>query len=342
MEALIRLVRQSQQKRAASIVGGLIGLLVGDAVGVPYEFRDADTLPPLRQIDMVPPAGFRRTYPDVPLATYSDDGAQALCLLASLLDNDALVLDDFADRLVRWYEHGYMAVDSIVFDCGVQTSDAIERIRAGKLPQQSGGTGEMENGNGSLSRVLPLALWHQGSDVSLVEDAHRQSLPTHAHPRSQVSCAYYCLVARGYLNTVCDPWEAALEALGTVYSSWEGVISQAVFEAELVRLIDYGRHETPRGTGYVLDTIWSARLAMEENTFKGVVQKAISLGNDTDTTACVAAGLAGIRFGLAGIPDRWLRQLRGLELVEPLGVALLDHSNKHNVTAALPPSDEQL
>lgn len=80
--------------------GGLWGLLVGDALGVPYEFSFADGLPPMEQIEMVPPEGYRKTYPGVPEGTWSDDGAQALCLLDSLLECDRLDLDDFAGRML--------------------------------------------------------------------------------------------------------------------------------------------------------------------------------------------------------------------------------------------------
>ena len=80
---------------------------------------------------MEPPAGFRRAHRGVPPGTYSDDGAQALCLLASLLDQRRLDLDDFARRLVAWYERGYLAVDERVFDCGVQTSQALRAILGG-------------------------------------------------------------------------------------------------------------------------------------------------------------------------------------------------------------------
>lgn len=63
------------------ILGGLYGLLIGDAVGVPYEFHAPERLPPFEQIDMVPPAGFVRSHQGIAAGTWSDDGAQALCLL---------------------------------------------------------------------------------------------------------------------------------------------------------------------------------------------------------------------------------------------------------------------
>ena len=67
------------------IAGGLYGLLIGDALGVPYEFYMANELPVYENIEMIPPAGFRKTYEMVEAGTWSDDGSQALCLLHSLL-----------------------------------------------------------------------------------------------------------------------------------------------------------------------------------------------------------------------------------------------------------------
>ncbi|WP_082054764.1 ADP-ribosylglycohydrolase family protein [Cupriavidus basilensis] len=74
----------------------------------------------------------------------------------------------------------------------------------------------------------------------------------------------------------------------------------------------------------MLDTILSARRALEESTFEDVVRTAVHFGNDTDTTARVAGGLAGIHFGLAGIPVRWPKQLRGYDIAVPLISALLE------------------
>lgn len=267
---------------------------------------------------MVPPVGFRRAHVGVPPGTWSDDGSQALCLLASLVECGKFSLPDFSARLLRWLDHGYMAVDGEVFDCGIQTAEALAHMRAGVPPRESGGSDEYSNGNGSLMRLLPLALWHSGSDTNLVRDAHLQSLPTHAHPRSLVACAFYCLVARGYLNRLRDPWVWADRRLADIYHDWPNLQERRTLLDELDVLRSFPKTEQPRGSGYVLDTIWSAHKAMKEDSFEDVVKTAIMFGNDTDTNAAVAGGLAGARYGLAGIPARWLAQLRGFELVEPL------------------------
>lgn len=299
-------------------VSGLIGLLVGDALGVSFEFKTPNLLPPRNQIEMQPPLGFRKSHAGVPVGTWSDDGAQALCLLASLVDCGQSSLADFADRLVRWLDDGYMAVDGLVFDCGIQTAAAIGRLRDGASPYSSGGESESDNGNGSLMRVLPLALWHTGPDEALVCDAHMQSLPTHRHYRSLVACAFLCLTARRFLQKLADPWLLADQRLEEVYRLWPDERERSGLLAELDVLRRFPTTNQPRGTGYVLDTIWSARKALEEESFEDVGRTAILFGHDTDTIAAVACGLAGIRHGVDGIPVRWLGQLRGYEIAKPL------------------------
>jgi len=167
-------------------------------------------------------------------------------------------------------------------------------------------------------RTLPLALWHTGSDEELVRDAHLQSLPTHAHARSLVACGYYCLVAKGYLNHLPDPWAWADHRLDEIYHDWSNGQERQALLRELDVLRCFLKTEQPRGTGYVLDCLASVRRSMEEDSFEDVVKTAVLYGNDTDTTAAVAGGLAAVRGGLGSIPARWLRQLRGFELVEPL------------------------
>jgi ADP-ribosylglycohydrolase len=294
------------------ISGGIWGLLVGDALGVPYEFHPPEDLPPHPAIEMTPPAGFCRAHAQVPPGTWSDDGAQALALLASLLDCGHFDSADFARRLVAWYEQGYLAVDNIVFDVGIQTSQAIRALIDGTPAQSAGPSHERANGNGSLMRVLPLALWHRGSDADLVHDAHAQSQVTHGHLRSQVCCALYCLWARAILADQTDPWRHAVTTLRAIY----GAGSPALAELEVHLQPD----DSPagQGSGYVVDCLQSARMAVAQGDYETVVKSAIALGHDTDTTACVAGGIAGMRDGVAAIPARWTQALRGKELVEPL------------------------
>ena len=311
--------RRSRLAERDRVAGGLLGLLVGDALGVPYEFKPPEAIPPREQIEMRPPAGFPRAHAGVEPGTWSDDGAQALCLLASLLDCDGLNLGDYAKRLLRWRDEGYMAVDGRVFDIGIQTSQALRALKAGTPPETAGPDSERANGNGSLMRVLPLALWNQGSDRELFELAMRQSLPTHGHLRSQLACGLYCLWARHLLSHTGE-WNEALRDAAAFAASENAWNKEWTV---LLREMD----GPATGSGYVVDSLVSARHALEVgNDYASVVREAIALGRDTDTTAAIAGGLAGIRHGRSGIPGKWLGALRGESLLQPLMDRLLDRA----------------
>lgn len=303
------------------IRGGLYGLLIGDAVGVSYEFNLPEQLPAFDEIDMQPPAGFLKTYPDVPVGTWSDDGAQALCLLASLLKHNAFNKTDFLRRIHNWSRAGYLAVDRKVFDIGVQTKQALERYVNMDSYDTMGNTDEYSNGNGSLMRCLPLALWYQGDESTLIHISFEQSHLTHAHLRSKLCCAFYCLWAKQLLNDVevNHAWDNALEKLKSHFQHDDDAmleINQHIFMADPFQI---------KGSGYVVDSLYSAKFALQQSNYKDVIKTAISLGNDTDTTACIAGGLAGIIYGLGGIPNDWVSQLRGKDLLEPIKLNLIKH-----------------
>ncbi len=300
--------------RAQRLEGGIVGLLVGDALGVPYEFQPGR---PLDRIDMPPPPGHRSSWSSVPPGTWSDDGAQALCLLDSLLACGRLDPDDLGRRLQRCHGDGYRWVDGRAFDMGNTTREALYALRAGKPAVEAGPTHGHANGNGSLMRVLPLALWHKGTDAELIADARTQSRVTHGHLRAQLCCALYCLWARRTLEGTADPWAEATAAVRAACAGDAAALHER--DAEI-------RPERPpggKGSGYVVDCLHSARYAVAAGPYETAAKTAVGLGDDTDTTACVAGGLAGVRDGVDAIPERWRRELRGSELYRPLLNALL-------------------
>jgi len=298
--------------RHERLEGGLLGLLIGDALGVPYEFRRPEELPSFDKIEMTPPKGFFPIHSDVQAGTWSDDGSQALCLFASLRECGGLDTEDLAQRLVSWMHGGYMAVDKRPFDVGLQTCKALGNYKSGMPAEESGLKSDRHNGNGSLMRVLPLALLWEGGDASLVYSAHRQSIVTHAHMRSQVCCALHCLWARREMEGWSDSWERAVAGLREIYGA------NSDFRIELDTQVRPDEPPEVYGQGYVVSCIKSAREACRKESFEAIVKTAILYGDDTDTTASVAGGIAGIRHGVQGIPERWWQALRGKDIVVPL------------------------
>jgi ADP-ribosyl-[dinitrogen reductase] hydrolase len=297
--------------------GGFLGLLVGDALGVPYEFLSPSEVPDRSTVEFVPPPNSPHPAHSVPPGTWSDDGAQALCLLSTLLECGTLDLQVFSRKLLQWRFEGEFTPDKKVFDCGFQAQAALRSLAQGVPPDRSGPSGEQDNGNGSLMRVLPLALWHKGSDEQLFADARHQSLVTHGHLRSQLCCALYCLWARELIHGHPDGWDLA----GAKFRKLGGSDASSAKETDFI--LDESHRGSARGSGYVLNSLWSVRIAMQESGYESVVRAAVAFGNDTDTTACIAGGLAGIRDGFGSIPERWRNSLRGSHVYEPLLQGLL-------------------
>jgi ADP-ribosyl-[dinitrogen reductase] hydrolase len=285
---------------ADRLAGGVWGHLVGDALGVPYEGRPPDRIGKVR-------FGAKGTHRQPP-GTWSDDGGLMLALLDSLL-NAGFDTGDQGRRALAWLV-GPAYKPGPAFSIGGTTEDALVRIASGVDAESAGGADEQNNGNGSLMRILPIAL--VGSELEpavLLDWSLRASSVTHGHPRSQVTCALYTRVAAELLGGEPDRTVALSRALATVEDLVSGVNAD---ELELIRTYD-GR----AGSFYVVDSFWSAWDAFAESgSYADTVTRAISYGNDTDTTAAIAGGLAGIYWGVDGIPADWRGRMRGRRIVE--------------------------
>ena len=175
--------------------GGLWGAVVGDALGVPVEFRSRADV----QLDPVTDLRGHGTY-NQPKGTWSDDSSMMLCTVDSLL-RQKFDTTDMGERFVRWSQGEIWTPWGSVFDIGGATRTALGRIRRGVPAEQSGGVDENSNGNGSLMRILPIALRFANEQAErLLEFAHRASAITHRHPRSQMACGIYCLLAANLLK----------------------------------------------------------------------------------------------------------------------------------------------
>jgi len=299
--------RGAKARRAATIWGHL----VGDAIGVPYEFG--------HHVETVELRGHGSH--NQPPGTWSDDGALMLALFDSLLSAGGFDPEDQGRRALAWADTGNYTPDGDgMFDIGNATRAALDRLRRGTPAIDAGGTSERDQGNGSLMRILPIALVDvPDDDAALVERAHLSSRVTHGHPNGQTACALYVLIVRE-LSRGPGPEEAletAVDRLRAVYAG--DPASASVLEG----LLAHRSSIRKPGGGWVLDSFWSAWEAFAQGTsYRDAVERAVKYGNDTDTTAAIAGGLAGLRWGIdeaeGGIPRGWLSALRGHDIVEGL------------------------
>ena len=285
----------------------LIGSAVGDALGVPVEFKSRQYLQQNPVTDMM---GYG-TY-NMPPGTFSDDSSMMFCLAESLCNG--YNVNDIAEKFQMWMHEGYWTADGEVFDIGISTRKAINRLRVVKNPTEAGSTCESDNGNGSLMRILPLAIFTK--DLSIDERCEivkEVSSITHAHNRSVLACIYYIEFAlnvldsenleEAYLNT--NFWLKLFLEENEIYKN-EFPYFERILNGKLIDL----KEDEIKSTGYVMDnleaSIWCL---LHTDSYKDCVLKAVNLGHDTDTIACIAGGIAGIYYDAETIPTNWIEQL---------------------------------
>lgn len=291
-------------------LAAILGALMGDALGVPHEFKAASALPAAQDLVLRMPPDYPKTYSAIPYGTWSDDGSQLLCLLECLqLGNGTLSDALFGETLLLWLNHAWHQSGGRVFDCGGQTRRALQHLQADTTPAYD----PHALGNGALMRVLPAALacdfWHV-SVGNAVDLAMAQSAVTHPQPLSAVACGLYGALS---LRIMATPLRVDWRRMVTLaaYDLRRHPAMHAERQQALDELLYFGDHELPTGTGYVANTFWSAIVALERShDYLSAVRHAILLGNDTDTTACVTGGLAALSWGLDSVPAEWWADLQ--------------------------------
>jgi ADP-ribosyl-[dinitrogen reductase] hydrolase len=300
-----------QIDRTDKILGGLWGASVGDALGVPFESVS-------RKILKSEPIVSMKGY-NFPPGTWSDDSSLILCTAEGL--TRGLDAAGIADLFVRWLKFGYRSPYGDAFGIGRGTRRALTRISKGTPAEKAGGDDEFSNGNGSLMRILPIALFYANDPPEMLQMAHRISAITHRHPRSQIACGIYCLIVSELLkgNDPSGSIEAAASYAKTRYQtppySEELWHFERILDANIAELSE----QEIESSVYVVHTLEASIWCLLTTTgFQESVLKAVNLGGDTDTTGCVTGGLAGVLYGAKAIPKEWIETLAKKDKIESL------------------------
>ena len=304
----------------------LFGVAVGDALGVPVEFKSRQTI---LQNPITGMTGFG-TY-NLPEGTFSDDSSLAFCLAEALTQEFSL--KRIADNFVAWLTNNYWTAGGHVFDVGIATSQAIKRLQAGCNPELAGGMEVSDNGNGSLMRILPLLIYIKDKEVGERYQITKQvSSITHGHIRSVIACFYYLEFARQLIQGI-DKFEI-YRNLQTKIADHLNSLSINPDEIKLFeRLLTGNIYELTdkeiRSSGYVLHTLEaSIWCLLTTDNYKSATLKAVNLGEDTDTTGAVTGGLVGLLYGFDTIPKSWLEQLARNGDIEDLADRLRDFASR--------------
>lgn len=273
-----------------TVLSCMLGLAVGDALGVPFEFM------PRRQAEGAELTHMQasRFFHGQPAGAWSDDTAMALASMDSLTRSRGFDPEDMMAAFLDWYLNAAYTSTDVTFGVGGTVFRALHKAQTGVPALRCGLTGIRDNGNGSLMRFAPVALYCICRDLPREEEVRlvsQASAVTHGHPISELGCQIYT----DYLRVLVKGGgrEAAYKAICEEdYTAYYPQDAVKAYERVLLGSLPKLPRRWLRESGYVADTLEAALwVTLREDSYEDAVGEAIRLGYDTDTVAAVTGSL---------------------------------------------------
>jgi len=289
----------------------LIGLAVGDAFGVPLEFFTRKKVREADLKDMI------RTWLGIfiPAGAWSDDTSMTIAEMDSIIQNNGKIdYEDIMNNFIEWWYHGKYTSFGKAFGLGGIVGESLERFQSGYPALECGGTDIMDNGNGSLMRIMPFSLFAIKMQMTEQETADfigKASSVTHAHDISKMGCFIYTEFLRNLsvsFNAKIS-YQQILKIDYHKYFSTEAINAyQKILNPDFLNISDA---EISEHNGYIVATLESVLYSiLTTSDYESALLKAISMGYDTDTIGGITGSIAGILYGYETIPARWLDELQ--------------------------------
>ena len=285
---------------------GLLGLAIGDSLGVPAEFINRGVLEQDPITDMVSGGIWKQ-----PAGTWSDDTAMTLATIDALNNNNwqanEKLYEDIMDNFVAWYtEHKY-AANGVRFDIGNTCRKAIENYILRGNVNNCGVQGK-HYGNGALMRMLPMVFIGEKNITKKI------SALTHNNKICTLSSLIYVHMAKELINA--QDKELAFINMVDYFSNYS---TTKPFSRILNKKFKNTLKKDIKSSGYVVDTLEAAIWCfINTNNYEECVLTAVNLGDDTDTVAAIAGSLAGLYYGKNAIPTKWIKSLRDIDTLKQI------------------------
>ena len=291
------------------IKDALYGFVIGDAMGVPLEFASREKLAQHPITKMIGGGSH-----NLPKGIWSDYTSMTLATMDSISTTHIIDCDDVANRFCDWINYAKYTSNNMVFGVGKITRSALIRYwNQKKDATKCGGTSYLENGNGSLMRMLPIAFYcynhHLNSKeiYSIIKDV---SNITHPHEISILGCyiyvCYILLLLSG--KNKLDSYQLLSQQDYAMFSSNSLEHYKRILSAELLSL----SVDEISSSGYVVSTLEAALwVILHTDNFEQAIIGSINLGDDTDTVGAITGSMAGILYGYSSIPQKWIDNLEG-------------------------------
>jgi ADP-ribosyl-[dinitrogen reductase] hydrolase len=306
-------------EKSTKMIGSILGGIVGDAFGSPYQFMPRDRYTITAELEECENFG-------MPPGAFTDDSSMMLCLAESLAVCDGFDAADQMERYHRWLTQGYMSSAAYAFDIGQTTRLSIgaygrDRAKENDIPipfKGYGLTAESSSGNGGIMRLAPVPVYFHDEYAAAIKYARLSSAVTHASPECLDCAALLAHVIHRLLNGATKT-----EALDT-----------AKFEAEVTtpKVKDLCRgtykHKTRAQistAGYVVDSLEAALWMLHRtDSYEAGILALATMGNDVDTVCSIFGQMAGALWGVDAIPTRWLDGIQRFHMVLRTANSLVD------------------
>jgi tyrosine-protein phosphatase YwqE/ADP-ribosylglycohydrolase len=263
----------------------------------------------------------------------------ALATLASILESGILAPEEVMAKFCLWEVEGEFTPFGETFDEGNTCSGAIYDFMNNPDVKTCGKTGEYANGNGALMRILPACLYYYEKQKKFPGDMTEDVIDgldiisglTHNHLRSKMACGLYYFMVKEIVDTasreneqgigLMDILQKGIDAGLRFYGSNISNLTEIAYFGRLFHLSELREtaEDTINSSGYVIDSLEAAVWCLiTTDTFRDCLLKAVNLGDDTDTVAAIAGGLAGLYYGYENIPEEWLCEIQRRDWIEKM------------------------
>lgn len=301
------------------VIDSVLGFAIGDAFGVPVEFLERKYVKSLNLKQMI-----TGTH-NVEKGSWSDDTSMIIATMDSIINNNGNIdFKDIMNNFIKLVDNGEFTSLGYAFDVGNTITKSLNKYRETNNELDSGCNDLMDNGNGSLMRILPISLYcilNNLSNEEIIEIINISSSLTHSHEISKLGCLIYTIYLKEIVNSK-NKLNAFEVIINYDYSNFSDDSLKVYNRLLNEDFLDITEDEI-KSTGYIVDTLESVIYSINSsNNFKESIITSVNLGFDTDTIGALTGAVAGIIYGIGDVPDNWLNDLAKKDY-------LIEYSNKY-------------
>ncbi|MBR3898282.1 MAG: ADP-ribosylglycohydrolase family protein [Bacilli bacterium] len=293
---------------------GIIGFAIGDAMGVPVEYEEREEL-------IKNPITSMKGYGthDVPEGTWSDDTSFVLATMDSIIKCGDISYNDIADKYCNWIRNGDYTATGKIFDIDITSKNALLKYASSKDVSTCGQNGIKDNGNGSLSRMIPVAyycFYNHLRSSEVYELVRGVSSITHSSSESILGCFIFVNYLLFILNGK-DKYASYNMIKFLDYKEFFDEDTIEFYNRLLKTNINNLRVDDLKSESYIVYTLETILwIILNCNSAAEAIVGAVNLGGDTDTIAAHVGAISGIIYGIEDIPSKWVHAMKNFDYLE--------------------------